>query len=177
MTSVAYCYHVFVHVCICTCCMLRYAISFIGNLTVVLVAHVLVVFGLSWWGSRVSYVSLEGGLGPLFLYDLDITDRSLCMCGRVQLGVSSGLYAYTADLLTLAGRSETPLPALSGWSNIECPMLRMCGGSTWPVLQTGLTATIWYMVSGRASGSVFGMGHLYAAAHRPTCSQLRCILT
>ena len=123
MTSVAYCYHVFVHVCICTCCMLRYAISFIGNLTVVLVAHVLVVFGLSWWGSRVSYVSLEGGLGPLFLYDLDITDRSLYMCGRVQLGVSSGLYAYTADLLTLAGRSETPLPALSGWSNIECPML------------------------------------------------------
>ena len=24
-----------------------------------------VVFGLSWWGSRASYVSLEGGLAPL----------------------------------------------------------------------------------------------------------------
>ena len=33
-------------------------------------------------------------------------------------------------------------------------------------MQTGLTVTIWYM---RTSGSVFGMGHLYAAVHRPTC--------
>ena len=41
MTSVAYCYHAYVNVCICTYCMLRYAISFIGNLTVLLVAHVL----------------------------------------------------------------------------------------------------------------------------------------
>ena len=41
MTSVAYYYHVYVNVCICPCCMLRYAISFIGNFTVLLVAHVL----------------------------------------------------------------------------------------------------------------------------------------
>ena len=46
MTSVAYCYHVYVHVCICTCCMLRYAISFIGNVTVLLVAHVLPCGGI-----------------------------------------------------------------------------------------------------------------------------------
>ena len=39
------------------------------------------------------------------------------------LGVSSGSYAYTADLLTLSGRrSESPLATMSGWSHIECPM-------------------------------------------------------
>jgi len=43
--------------------------------------------------------------------------------------------------------------------------------------ETGLTATTWYAVSRKAFKLAFGMGHLYAAVHRPICSQLRCILT
>ena len=49
-------------------------------------------------------------------WDLDITFVRV-------VRVSLGSYAYTAHLLTLAGRrSQSPLPSVSGWSHTECPL-------------------------------------------------------
>ncbi len=45
----------------------------------------------------------------------------LCLC---RLGVPSCSYSYTTDLLTLASRSlSCPLPAVDGWSHVQCPMV------------------------------------------------------
>jgi len=97
-----------------------------------------------------------GRQGPLSSHvgswDLGITDDPLVrvvVC--LWLGMYSGSYTYMDDLLTLA--------AMSRWSHVEYPMSADMWGSTWPVIQTGLTATILYMVSGKASRLAFDIGH------------------
>ena len=73
--------------------------------------------GSSYWGM----CTPSSGVGTFSIWRcVSPYHHLLCLCGA---GTHSGAYPYIANLLTLASRTvPRPLPSVSGWSHIQCPM-------------------------------------------------------
>ena len=89
------------------------------------------------------------------------------------LGVLSGSYAYTADLLMLASRRAiSRTPTVSGWSHIQSPIV----ADAWAVHLAGHPdqAYVGYLVQGLQEGFRIGFqyGHPHVTAHQPICYRL-----
>ena len=85
----------------------------------------------------------------------------LCLCGA---GTHSGAYPYTADLLTLASRTAPdPLPSVSGWSHIQCPM----SADVWMECLASHPdrAYVGYLVQGLREGFWIGFRHGLSTCH------------